>query len=275
MRMMMRSAHAGLCTVLGALAFAGAAAAQQGPAGDAAAMADKLNNPISDMISVPLQMNYDFNIGPLNGTRLQLNVQPVIPVSISPNWNMISRTIVPIIYQQETLPPGEGGAQFGMGDITQSFFFSPKSGDVIWGLGPAFLFPFGSGQELSSEKWGVGPTAIVLRQSQGSTFGMLANHIWSFAGDDGRDDVSATFLQPFFAHTNASAFTYGANLEATYDWEHESWAVPLNLNVSKVIKLGGQHMSLGATARYWVDPSDNGPEGLAVRFTTTFIIPTS
>jgi len=156
------------------------------PAGDAQELAKKLSNPIAALISVPFQSNFDFNIGPGDdGWKYQLNIQPVVPISISEDWNVISRTILPLVSQYDIFPGA--GDQFGLGDITQSFFFSPKApsgfGRLIWGVGPAMLIPTATDDLLGTEKFGIGPTAVVLKQDGPWTLGMLANQIWSVAGD--------------------------------------------------------------------------------------------
>jgi hypothetical protein len=159
--------------------------------GHEAELAKQLANPVASLISLPLQSNFDFGIGPDNdGFRYTLNVQPVIPISLTPEWNLISRTILPIIYQDEIFPGS--GDQFGLGDTLQSLFLSPAKpgpGGLIWGVGPVFLLPTGTDELLGGEKWGAGPTAVVLTQLGHWTVGFLGNHVWSFAGDDGRSDV--------------------------------------------------------------------------------------
>lgn len=243
------------------------------PAGDAD-LAKKLSNPVADLISVPLQLNYDQDIGPGDeGERWQLNIQPVVPLTLNADWNVISRTILPVLDQSD-VPPGED--EFGLGDITQSLFFSPKAPTAegwIWGAGPAFLLPTAGDDTLGTEKWGAGPTAVALRQQGSLTYGALANHIWSFAGDDDRAEVSSTFLQPFLAHTTASAWTFTVNSEATYNWRASDWGVPLNAVVSKVVRIGKLPVSLVAGGRYWLEQADGGPEGFGLRFGLTFLFP--
>lgn len=144
----------------------------------AAELAKKLQNPIASLISVPIQNNWDFSIGPKDAMKYTVNIQPVIPFSISKDWNLITRTIVPIIYAEA--PRAGAGDHGGMGDILQSFFFSPKDpvGGWIMGAGPVFLYPSATDDALGGEKWGAGPTAVVLQQKNGWTYGALANHVW-------------------------------------------------------------------------------------------------
>jgi len=238
-------------------------------------LAKKLSNPVAALISVPFQFNYDQDLGPDdNGERWLLNVQPVVPMSLNAEWNVISRTILPVISQDDVIP--EEGSQFGIGDIVQSLFFSPvqpTANGWIWGAGPVFLLPTASDKLLGSEKWGVGPTAVALKQQGPWTIGALGNHIWSVAGDDSRADISSTFLQPFLSYTTKTAWTYMINTESTYDWKAKQWTVPLNATISKVTKIGDQLISVGGGIRYWADSPDNGPEGFGLRFVVTLLFP--
>lgn len=232
-------------------------------------------NPVAAMISVPLQYNYDQNFGRLEeGHKNFVNVQPVIPFSISDRWNLISRTIVPVIWQQDVVP-GTGG-QSGMGDITQSFFFSPKeptSGGWIWGAGPVIYLPTATGDLLGADKWGLGPTAVFLRQEHGWTYGMLANHLWSMGGS-GKANISNTYVQPFVTYTTKTHTSFTVNSETTYNWETDKWAVPFNFMVTQMSKVGQQRLQLQAGARYWADSPDVGPHGWGGRLTLTFLFPT-
>jgi len=255
---------------------AGAEDAAAKPAEDSAELAKKLSNPVASLISVPLQSNVDFKIGPDDdGWRYQLNVQPVIPISIGEDWNVISRTIMPLVYQNDIFPGA--GDQFGLGDITQSLFFSPKApssfGGLVWGAGPVFLIPTATDELLGSEKFGIGPTAVVLKQAGPWTIGILANHIWSVAGDDDRADISSTFLQPFVAYTTKDAWTFTLNTESSYDWKGEQWSVPINAQVSKLVRFGKQPVSIGAGVRYWAESPESGPEGFGGRLIIAFLFP--
>ncbi|BAO44922.1 hypothetical protein [Thiolapillus brandeum] len=238
-------------------------------------LAKQLANPIAALISVPVQVNYDQNMGPDDdGERWLTNIQPVIPVSISEDWNLISRTILPVVSQKDIFTGV--GSQSGIGDVVQSFFFSPKEptdNGWIWGAGPVLLLPTGSDDLLTADKWGLGPTAVALKQQGPWTYGMLANHIWSVGGDSKRADVSTTFLQPFINYTTPGAVSFIANTEATYDWESDQAAVPINLLVTKVTKAGGQMLSYGGGVRYWAESTDNGPEGWGARLVLTLLFP--
>jgi hypothetical protein len=253
-----------------ALLFASTALAQD----DTQELAKKLSNPIASLISVPFQFNYDDGYGPNDGEKAFVNVQPVIPLTLNDDWNLISRTIVPIVWQEDIAGPS--GDQFGLGDITQSLFFSPKApteGGIIWGAGPVFLFPTATDEFLGGEKWGAGPTAVVLTQFDGWTVGMLANHIWSFAGDEDRADINSTFLQPFVSYTTKDAWTFTLNTESTYNWETEAWSVPINFQVAKLVVIDKQPISLTAGLRYWAESPDNGPDGFGFRTAITFLFP--
>jgi hypothetical protein len=241
----------------------------------AAALAKQLANPIAALISVPFQFNFDDDIGPLDqGSRLTMNAQPVIPFSLNEEWNLISRTILPVISQEDIFPGS--GDQFGLGDTVQSLFFSPKAptdAGWIWGVGPVFLLPTATDDLLGTEKWGAGPTGVALKQSGPWTYGALANHVWSFAGDDDRNDISNTFLQPFLSYTTPTAWSFTLQAEATYDWKAEQWNVPAGFFVGKVTRLGKQMISLTAGPRYYVESTPSGPEGWGFRAVLTLLFP--
>ncbi len=261
-----------LIIVLTAVVALAAAVPVQAQGESQAELAKKLQNPVANLISVPFQSNWDFGNGPKDAMRYTLNVQPVIPFSLSKDWNLIIRTIVPFIHAEATVAGGDSHG--GTGDIVQSFFLSPAEPLAGWiiGAGPVFLYPSASDTALGGEKWGAGPTAVVLRQDSGWTYGILANHIESFAGNDSRDHVSATFMQPFLTYTTKTFTTLGLNSESTYDWEHEQWTVPINATLSQLLKLGPQPIQFTIGGRYYAERPRGGPDW-GLRFAVTFLFP--
>jgi hypothetical protein len=235
-------------------------------------LADKLSNPISDLISVPFQFNYDCCFGPKHGGRILLNIQPVVPFAINNDWNLIVRTITPVIDQEETVPGG--GSHFGLGDITQTFFFSPNPdpGGIIWGAGPVFLWPAATDPTIGSGKWGAGPSVVMLQQKNGWTYGFLANHIWSYGGQQDRANVNSTFLQPFVGYTWPDTTGITLNSESSYDWTREQWSTPLNLMLSHIYKLGTQPVSFQGGVRWYPTTFDEGPRW-GLRLNIVFLFP--
>ena len=236
-------------------------------ASNADELAKKLSNPIASLISLPLQYNYSRTYGD-NGYKNLLNIQPVIPMSISKDWNLISRTIVPII-QQKNLQPGK--TQFGFGDITQSLFFSPKkptSSGLIWGVGPAALIPVGT-DGIGANTWAFGPTIILLKQTNGWTVGLLVNQLWDTGG---QADISSMFIQPFLAKALGKGRTLSLNTESTYNWKTHKWTVPINLAYSKVSKWGKQMVSNQIGAGWYVTSPSGGPEW-QLRYSLTLLFP--
>jgi hypothetical protein len=254
-------------------ASADAAASGGDAKANAADLAKTLANPIGALISVPFQNNFDFGGGPAgDGFQYKLNLQPIIPFSLNEDWLLISRTILPFVYQENIVGTS---SQAGLSDTLQSFFLSPvkpTQGGWIWGAGPALLLPTATDDLLGAEKWGAGPTAVVLKQEKGWTYGALVNHIWSFAGENGRADVNATYLQPFVSFTTKKAMTFTLNTESTYDWQGHQWTVPLNCMVQQLVKIGKQPVALTVGARYYADKPDGGPDW-GLRFAVIFLFP--
>jgi hypothetical protein len=261
-----------------AAVFAGLPALAQEPpdegAGGQADLAQDLTNPVADLLTIPIQMNYDQNFGPADdGWKLQINIQPVLPFNLNDDWNLITRTIMPVIWQDEIVPGA--GSQFGLGDITVSLFASPKkpTNGVIWGLGPILYLRTATDQLLGAEKWGAGPSAIALTMRGRWTLGALANHVWSFAGNDDRDDLNNTFVQPFLAYTTPTAWTYSVQSETTYNWESRKWSVPVNVAIAKLVMMGKLPVSLQAGVGRWLTSPDSGPDGWRFRLQANFVLP--
>src|SRR5262245_48948988 len=204
-----------LAIIVSLLATVAPAAAQQAPASttESGDLAAKLSNPVSDLVSVPFQFNWEQNVGPSELTRFVLNVQPVMPFAMNPDWNLIVRVIAPLVSQP---PLAEGGAAtFGLGDLTTSFFVSPSKSSLIWGVGPVLVLPSTSEPTLGSGKWSAGPTIVVLKQTGPWTVGALWNQVWSFSGDITRSDVNQMFIQPFLSYQATRTLTLTLPYETT------------------------------------------------------------
>jgi hypothetical protein len=263
--------------LVSALLAAGPACAQAPDAyadNETAALAQTLTNPVANLISVPFQNNIDFGLGANgDGSRYFVNVQPVVPLSINSRWNLISRTIVPIISQRNVTGPGT--SQSGLGDIVQSAFFSPKaptSSGIVWGAGPVLLIPTATNQALGTGKLGMGPTAVILRLAGPWTYGMLANHIWSVGGLDDRSDVSTTFMQPFVTYTLPTATTFIVNTETTYDHISSTWIVPINVIAQQIIPINRRPVAFALGGRIYAESPRGGPDW-GLRFSVTLLYP--
>jgi hypothetical protein len=256
------------------------AAASTTPAAAAGApshddLAKKLANPVAAMISVPFQNNFDWGGGPNgDGFQWKLNVQPVIPFSLNKDWNLITRTIIPVISQNDIVGTT---SQTGLSDIELSAWFSPKaptSSGWIWGAGPAFLFPTGTDDVLTANQWAVGPTVVLLKQQGKFTYGGLANQLWSYSGNGGRSTLNQTFIEPFLSYIPGGGWTYTIQTETSYDWTAKEFTIPINLEINKMITIGKTHTQWQLGARYYAAKPDNGPNW-GLRFACTIIIPKS
>ncbi len=231
-------------------------------------------NPVANLISLPLQSNWEKGYGPGNDTQYTLNVQPVIPVKLNDEWNLITRTIVPFVHQPE-MSIGQGD-DWGLGDTVASFFLSPTAGGrVIWGAGPVLLLPTASAARLGTEKWGAGPSGVVLVQEANWTYGILANHLWSFAGDDTRREVNASFLNPFVTYSLGQGVSLTGQAELTYDWNAEQGkhtTMPLTISIGKVTHIGKQPISFNVGYRYFAETPNGNPEH-GIRMLVNFLFP--
>jgi len=222
-------------------------------------LAKQLANPVASLISVPFQNNFDFNVGPFKGFRYALNIQPVIPISINEKWNMISRTIIPVITQNNVTSIDNN--ETGLGDITQSVFFSPKEvkNGLVWGLGTILTLPTATNDALGLKKWGAGPNALVLKLKGQWTYGALVNHIWSYAGS-GFNDVSASFVQPFATYATKTGASFTIASENTQDWNNDLFGGFTGVYYAKVTKFGEQMVQFAAGPKVYYGNNPFNPD---------------
>ncbi|PQJ28470.1 hypothetical protein [Rubritalea profundi] len=238
-------------------------------------LAKKLANPISSMISVPFDFGFNTGLGPDDGDNITLAIQPVIPFSLSDDFSLVVRTIVPVVWQNDVAGPS--GSQFGLSDTLQSFFLVPESdetalGTLTYGVGPAVLWPTSTDSLLGAGTLGAGLTAVALIQKGGWTYGALTNHITGIHDTrSSAGDLDSTFLQPFLVYTTANAWSYVLQSETSYDWDSNEWSVPINVFVNKLTTFGGQKIQLQAGIRYWSESPENGPEDFGTSFKITFL----
>lgn len=239
---------------------------------DAAELAKKLSNPIASLISVPFQNNTDYGIGK-NGTRNTMNIQPVVPVKLSENLNLIARWVQPIITQYNLYDLGE--KTNGLGDAVISAFISPSNSKngFTWGAGPVLLAPIGTDDVLTTKKFGVGPTIVALKQVNGWTMGGLANQIFSVAGDDKRPDVNQMFLQPFVVYNWSTGAGLGANAEWTFNWEANNTTLWINPTISAVSALGKQKVQFVTGPRFNLDAPEGAKADFGWRAVVIFLFP--
>lgn len=251
---------------------------QQAPAGEQAGeseLAKKTQNPVSDLISVPFQNNFNLGMGYEDKLGYLLNVQPVYPMSLTKNWNLIHRAIIPVQYLPE-IAPGVGD-EFGLGDIQYQAFFSPSSPrPFVWGVGPMLQFPTATQDILGTDKWSVGPAAVALQITGPWVYGALLTYLHSFAGDDQRQDVSVIALQ-YFVNYN---FLHGWYLASSpinvlnFEADDDKWIVPLGGGFGKIVKIGPLPMSLSLQGFYNVAHPDAAPDA-TIRFQFSFLFPRS
>ncbi len=245
------------------------------PATDTAALARAVQNPVANLISVPFQNDTNFNYGPNNHTQNVLNIQPVIPITLNADWNLITRTILPLIAQPE-LEPGQG-TTFGVGATQVSAFLSPaRPGEVIWGAGAVVQAPTITDSALGSNIWGAGPTFVALTMQGPWVIGGLVNNIWSFGGGPQNTYNQMTF-QPFinynFPESRGTYLSFAPTVTA--NWEARSgdqWTVPLGLAAGQIFKLGELPLNAQIGAYYNVVRPDIGPEW-QLRFQIALLFP--
>jgi hypothetical protein len=259
-------------------------ATQETPA--AAVNAEELRkqaqNPVASLISVPIQENFNFNIGPSDRTQNVLNIQPVVPFSVSKDWNLIVRWITPIVYQPLPVPQAPGSALqttgvYGLGDMNPSFFLVPKKSKIIWGVGPTLVLPTATNTTfLGQGKFSMGPSAVVIWQPPHWTIGALVNNVWSVAGhsDINKPAVNQFLLQWFVNYNMKKGWYLNTSPIVTADWRQSGdnrWTVPFGGGVGRIMKLGFQPVNI--SAQFYgnaVHPPGASPWTLRLQFVLLF-----
>jgi hypothetical protein len=237
-------------------------------------LAKLAQNPVGNLISVPFQNNSNLNAGPDKRTQNILNIQPVIPISVSDEWNIITRTIVPVISQP--LPDGERSN--GIGDTVLTAFLSPaKPGKWIWGAGPVLQIPTNSNSDLGNRNWGLGPSVVVLHLDKGDpwVYGVLANNIWSLSDSGSGGSYNNGLIQPFVNYNFPGGFYVTSAPIITVNWKADSsqrWTVPLGGGVGKIFHLGRLPVNTQLSAYYNVVTPDDGPNW-QIRAQVQFMFP--
>ena len=238
-------------------------------------LAKAAQNPVASMISLPLQNNTNFNFGPQEKTQNVLNVQPVWPFSIGENWNLITRTIMPVISQPEILPGTD--RTFGLGDITFTSFFSPKdSGKVIWGVGPVLVMPTATDDALGTDRWSAGASVVALTMPGRWVIGSLFNNVWDFAGS-GNADINFFTWQYFINYNLPDGWYLTSAPILTANWEASSgnkWTVPFGGGFGKIFRIGKQPVNASAQYYYNVEKPDFGADW-QLRLVLQFMFPKS
>ena len=267
-------------------AFAQEAAAPPPPPKPAASestleLAKKTQNPIADLISLPLQNNLNFGYGAKDAphsssTQYVLNIQPVVPVKVAEGWNLITRPIIPVIRQPDLI---DGGETWGLADIQLQTYLSPSgAGKVTWGIGPVLQFPSATnGKKLGTQKWSAGPGLVALTQPGKWVIGGLVNNLWSFAGDGDREDVNLMTMQPFVNYNFPKGWYVASAPIITADWEadaDDTWTVPVGGGFGRIMKFGKQPVNLQAQAFYnVVKPDDDATADWTLRLQVQFLFP--
>jgi len=233
-------------------------------------------NPIGNLISVPFQNNVNFPIGRYSRVQDVLNIQPVIPITLSDDWLLITRWITPVVYQPNILSPS-GGAN-GLGDINPSFFLSPANpGKLIWGVGPTLLLPTATDRTLGQGKWGLGPSFVVLVQPKHMTVGLLSNNIWSVGGERRRPEVNQ-FLTQYFINLNLDKGWFLSDAPIiTADWtepRHNRGLVPFGGGFGRMMRFATQPIVWQVNLYYnLIRPQNIAAPKWQVRFQLAFLFP--
>lgn len=227
-------------------------------------LAKLAQNPVGNLVSVPFQNNTNFDYGPLERTQNILNIQPVYPIHLNDDWNIITRTIMPLLWQP-ALFPGQGST-FGIGDIQFSAFLSPANPDgLIWGAGVIAQLPTNTNEVLGNDNWGLGPTGVVLKLEKGSpwVYGVLVNNVWSVTNSGSSPDINQMLVQPFLNYNFKGGTYLTTSPIITANWEASSsdvWTVPLGGGIGHIFHLGKLPVNTQIGGYYNVVTPDYGAD---------------
>ena len=225
-------------------------------------LAKLAQNPVGNLISVPFQNNTNLNVGPEKGNQNILNIQPVVPISVDDDWNIITRTIIPVISNPAFSSTTE--RVNGVGDIQFNAFLSPaKPGEWIWGAGVITQLPTNSDSELGNKNWGLGPTFVVLHLDKGNpwVYGALVNNVWSLSSNKQGGSYNNGLVQPFVNYNFEGGAYLTSSPVVTVNWKAENsqqWTVPLGGGVGKIFHFGPLPVNMQLSAYYNVVKPDDG-----------------
>jgi len=225
-------------------------------------LAKQAQNPVADLISLPLQNNTNFGIGPNERAQNVFNVQPVWPFKLNADWNVITRTIVPVTSQ----PLPDGSRENGLGDTTLTAFLSPRApGKVTWGAGPVLLVPTSTDDALGLGEWGGGLSAVALATPGPWVVGSLVSNVWADSDDPKRSDINLFTWQYFVNYNipNGNGLYLVSAPIITANWEADSddrWTVPFGGGVGKIFRIGEQPVNAQVSAYYNVEKPTNGAD---------------
>ncbi len=266
-----RRTAVGLAFVLAGLGLSPRLVAQE-HAVDTGALARQTQNPVADLIAIPFQINFNTGGDLEQKTFFNLNVQPVIPFSVSPGWNLISRTIVPI----DSIPTPDGARHTGLGDIQEQLLFTrAKPGRLIWGLGPVFSLPTATAAPVETGSWAIGPGLVLVKNTGPWVLGALFTQYWNFSDKGGGPKTNLLAVQPFVNLNFGKGWALAFAPLMTANWDAASgnqWTVPLGLGINRTTVFNRRPMTLGVQYYYNVARPD-GSAGGQLRFLISFLYP--
>lgn len=235
----------------------------------------QLANPLSAMASVATLLDFDYHIGPgEDGHRTTLSFQPTVPLSLGEQWSIVSRSVLPVVYQEEITPGA--GSQAGIGDLTEAVYaakMEPGPRGWVWGAGPIVQIPIGSEDLLTNKKWSLGPSIAFVKQQDDLTYGLIASQLWSIGGSGQRPDVNVGLYSPFLTYQSTGLWNLELQVPFTYDFNAHQWTVPVLLTIEKLVSFQKVPVTISFGVRYWAEGPQSSPHDLAFRFGLTLAFP--